>query len=77
LRAIRGSRSLFCKGGNPIEIEFTKITLFPARAKRRIKWFFECGWWYHQSSPAKHMMEAFRSIVLDSTIPREFGISYA
>ena len=31
-------------GARPIEIELTKITLLPARANRRIRWFLECGW---------------------------------
>ena len=38
-----------------VEIEFTNTTRFPALANRRIRWFFECGWWYHQSSPPKQM----------------------
>ena len=41
---MRGSKSLFDNDAKPIEIEFTKMTLFPARANLRIKWFFECGW---------------------------------
>src|SRR6476620_385598 len=57
LRTIRGTKSLFERPGKPIEIEFTKITRLPALAKRRIKWYFECGWWYHQSSPAKQIIE--------------------
>ena len=30
--------------GRPIEIELTKMTRLPALAKRRIRWYFECGW---------------------------------
>jgi hypothetical protein len=44
LRATRGSKSLFPSDASPIEIELTKMTRFPARANRFIKWFFECGW---------------------------------
>src|SRR6185295_8342122 len=44
LRIMRGSRSLLERLGKPIEIEFTKITRLPALAKRRIKWYLECGW---------------------------------
>jgi hypothetical protein len=44
LRATLGNKSLFIRPGSPIEIEFTKMTRFPARANRRIRWFFECGW---------------------------------
>src|SRR5882762_11925421 len=43
-RAMRGNKSLFERFGRPIEIEFTKSTRLPALAKRRIKWYFECGW---------------------------------
>jgi hypothetical protein len=43
LRFRRGSKSLFVSDASPIEIELTKMTLFPARANLFIKWFFECG----------------------------------
>src|SRR5712691_11630830 len=59
---MRGTRSLLLTEARPIEIELTKMTLFPARAKRRIRWFFECGWWYHQSSPPKQMIDLSCSI---------------
>ena len=42
--------------GSPMDMELTNITRF-SRASRFMMWFFECGWWYHQSSPAKQMME--------------------
>src|SRR5690349_469633 len=58
---MRGRRSLWASPGRPIEIELTKITLLPARANWRIRWAFECGWWYHQSSPPKQIIERFRS----------------
>ena len=45
-----------------MEIELTKITLLPARANLRIKCALECGWWYHQSSPPKQIMERLVSI---------------
>jgi hypothetical protein len=45
-----------------MEMELTKITLLPARANLRIKWAFECGWWYHQSSPPKQIMDLLCSI---------------
>jgi hypothetical protein len=44
LRATLGSKSLFPSPGSPIEMEFTNTTRFPARANRRMRWFFECGW---------------------------------
>src|SRR5260221_6707416 len=44
------------------------MTLLPARAKRRIRWFLECGWWYHQSSPPKQMIDLSCNIGHDSTI---------
>src|SRR5688572_11547838 len=58
---MRGSRSLWASPGKPIEIELTKITLFPACANLRIRWALECGWWYHQSSPPKQIIERLSS----------------
>src|SRR5882762_4129384 len=37
-------------------MEFTNSTRLCLASRLRM-WFFEWGWWYHQSSPAKHTID--------------------